>query len=106
MRCTFIGTGYSLGQCGQIITSDTTLECDLDCDGTAITIGAVGITLDLNGCTLNGHGTGYGVDNDDGWDNVTIKDGIIDGFRVGISLDHADNNIIEELEVRNSTDKG
>lgn len=117
MTFTFIGTGYSFEQCacGQTIYTDTTLECDLECEGTAITIGADGITLDLNGHTLTGDGTGTGVYNIDGCEDcgsergcngVTIKDGIIDGFRFGIRLEYTENNLLEELELRNSTHKG
>ena len=42
-------------QCGQVITSDTTLANDLvDCPGTALTIGADGVTLDLGGHLVDG----------------------------------------------------
>src|SRR3712207_1967639 len=41
--------------CGQTITSDTRLATDLiNCHGDGIVIGADGITLDLNGHTIDG----------------------------------------------------
>jgi hypothetical protein len=40
-----------------VITTDTTLDSDLlDCPGHGIVIGAPGITLDLNGHTVDGDG--------------------------------------------------
>jgi hypothetical protein len=43
--------------CGDVITTDTTLDSDLlDCPGHGIVIGAPGITLDLNGHTVDGDG--------------------------------------------------
>lgn len=109
MTFTFIGTGYSFEQCvcGQTITSDTTLECDLDCEGTAVRIGAHNITLDLNGYELRGNGTEYGVRNHEGegemgWNGVTIKDGIIDGFGIGVTLYNVEDNIIKNIQLRNN----
>jgi parallel beta-helix repeat protein len=67
--------------CGDILTVSTTLTADLDCsgyDGTALTLGAKGITLDLNGHTLTGYtgdDTNYGVYADR--KNVTVTNGTI-----------------------------
>jgi hypothetical protein len=44
--------------CGDEITADTTLDSDLvDCPNNGIVIGADGITLDLNGHSIEGDGT-------------------------------------------------
>ncbi|MFH1064383.1 MAG: right-handed parallel beta-helix repeat-containing protein [Candidatus Woesearchaeota archaeon] len=53
-------------QCGDVITSDTTLPSDLTgCTGTGITIGTAGVTLDCNGHYIQGDyvssGNEYGV---------------------------------------------
>ena len=43
--------------CGDEITADTTLDSDLiDCPNNGIVIGADGVTLDLNGHTIDGDG--------------------------------------------------
>ena len=68
--------------CGDTLTSDTTLTANLACSGTALVVGADGITIDLNGYTISGDGTGLGIDNTGGYDNVTIKNGTITGFQV------------------------
>jgi len=115
----FLGTGLAQANsvsCGDILTEDTTLDADLDCSvigGTAFIIGADGITLDLNGHTVTGDGTGRGVDNSGGYilfgdpsvagyDNVTIKNGVIDGFATGVFLVNVSGNTLSELEIRNS----
>jgi hypothetical protein len=46
-------------RCGQTITGDTTLDSDLtNCPGSGVVIGAENVTLDLNGHTIDGDGTG------------------------------------------------
>ncbi len=72
---------------GDTLTANTTLDSDLTGSGTAFIIGADGITLDLNGYTLSGNSTGYGVDNTGSYNGVTIKNGSIVGFGQGIRAD-------------------
>ena len=70
--------------CGRTITRDTTLQSDiLECPGDGLTIGANGVDLNLNGFTIDGTGLGAGVRND-GFDNVTIKNGTISSFDYGV----------------------
>jgi hypothetical protein len=70
--------------CGQTVTSDVTLNDDLVCSGTALTVGAGGVTIDLDGHTIQGDGTGIGVFlNVDG--DVTVRDGTISGFVAGVN---------------------
>lgn len=72
--------------CGDVLTSDTTLDADLDCTGMVdgLNINTMNVTLDLGGFTLSGDPTiGTGVRVCCGpppIKNVTIKNGIIDGF--------------------------
>ena len=79
--------------CGDTLMTNTTLSADLDCSayvGDALTIGKNGITLNLNGHTITG------LTGDDGVDgvfiaqhkNVTVTNGTIEGFGVGVYVDH------------------
>jgi nitrous oxidase accessory protein NosD len=73
--------------CGDTITQNTKLDSDLiDCPGDGIVIGADNITLDLNGHKIDGIGVGRGIDNDDGYDRLVVKDGRIEEFALGIWL--------------------
>jgi hypothetical protein len=72
--------------CGRTLIRDTTLQSDIvACPGDGLTIGANGVDLDLNGFTIDGTGLGAGVRND-GFDNVTIKNGTISDFDYGVQL--------------------
>jgi hypothetical protein len=47
--------------CGDVITQDTTLDSDLvDCFPVGLAIGADGITVDLDGHTIDGIGSSFG----------------------------------------------
>ncbi len=73
--------------CGAMLTSDTKLDENLSCPGTALEIGADGIKVDLNGFTLTNipiAASSFGVDNTGGFDDVKIKNGAIIGFEQGI----------------------
>lgn len=98
-------------QCGDTITQDTTLDSDLlDCppdepprSGTALTIGADGVTLDLNGHTLSSnipaHGAGtVGVDNGAGYDDVTVENGTIGGYEFPV-VARGDRNLVTDANV-------
>lgn len=70
--------------CGDTLMVSTKLDEDLGpCTGAGLIIGAINVTVDLNGHTLSGTGTTAGVDvgvNDDGFGNVKVKNGTIVGF--------------------------
>lgn len=68
--------------CGDTITANVTLTTDLRCTGTAFTLGVGGLTIDLGGHTLSGSGVGFGVHG--GPYSVTVKNGTIRNFQVGI----------------------
>jgi parallel beta-helix repeat protein len=96
---TAVGGGRALASqvsCGDRITADTTLQQDLvNCPNHGIVIGADGITLDLNGHLVDGDGTpaadcnqrkepcDFGLFND-GHDRVTVRDGSVREFAVGV----------------------
>ena len=47
--------------CGDVITEDSKLKKDLNCSGDGLEIDADNVTLDLNGHTIKGDGSGDGV---------------------------------------------
>jgi parallel beta-helix repeat protein len=95
-------------ECGGTITADTTLDRDLtDCPSNGIVIGADGITLDLNGHTISGDGKlvrrcprrqpcDIGVFNDR-HDGVTVRNGSLRGFAVGVLVGGVRGNRLVEL---------
>jgi large repetitive protein len=97
--------------CGDTITTDTTLDSDLvNCPNNGIVIGADHITLDLNGHTIDGDGTlvdpcpegetcDVGVDNSAGHSGVTVEDGSIRQFSLGVLVLSASRNSLRHLSV-------
>ena len=96
-----LGAGPALAQappttvhCGQTLTTSVRLANDLtDCPGDGLVVGADGITVDLNGHTIDGvPGTSCdrpatfarGVE-DAGFDGVTIENGTVRQFDVGVA---------------------
>jgi large repetitive protein len=93
--------------CGQTITADTTLDSDLTkCSGPGITIGADGITLDLNGHTIEGKGKGSGVNNVAGHDGVTIENGSIRNFMESVAMVVASDNHLRGLSLSDNRHVG
>jgi large repetitive protein len=96
--------------CGDVITKDTTLNSDLDCGGLSgafgLTIGADGVTLDLNGhtvssaCEADCAATAV-IDDRGGYDGVRILDGTIrpNGVAIGVALADADTSAVEALTI-------
>ena len=85
--------------CGQTLTHSVKLKADLvNCPADGLVIGAAGITVDLNGHTIDGvpatgcdrpetfHG---GVKNDGGYDGITVEAGTIRQFDSGVSAGSA-----------------
>jgi parallel beta-helix repeat protein len=106
------GSGRALPSelsCGATITTDTTLSGDLtSCPNDGIVIGADTITLDLNGHTLGGDGVpvescpegtscDVGIDNTAGHRGVTIRNGAVRSFDVGVLVLGASGNSIQRL---------
>src|SRR5690349_24818436 len=76
-------------QCGAVLTSNTKLTSDLTCDasGDALTIGASGVTLNLNGHTLTGPGayaTPYAAVRVAGQARARITNGKVTGFQSAV----------------------
>jgi hypothetical protein len=92
-------------QCGDVITQSTKLDSDLiNCPANGVVIGADGITLDLNGHTIDGTGfhpgSSNGVDDSGGFDGPTIEGGTIRDFRYGVFLDQVDGADIRRVEAK------
>jgi parallel beta-helix repeat protein len=87
--------------CGDKITRDTRLDSDLvDCPNNGIVIGADGVTLNLNGHTIDGDGTPAAGCNPRrkicdvgvvtvGHDGVTVRRGSVREFNVGVFVGNA-----------------
>ncbi len=83
--------------CGDTLTHSVRLANDLrDCDGDGLVIGAAGITVDLGGHTIDGtipltgdcgenRLNDAGIQNDAGYDDVTITNGTVQQFSKGIA---------------------
>lgn len=89
--------------CGQTITEDMILTEDLACPPDteyAIVIGASNVTLDLGGHTISGYTPRTGVFAI-GQEGITIRNGTIDGFNVGVFIIETNLVTMENLTVRN-----
>jgi parallel beta-helix repeat protein len=83
--------------CGQTLTHSVRLANDLkDCPGDGLVIGASGVTVDLNGHTIDGVATQIddcdvrpsgpaGIQNSGGYDGLTIKNGTLQQFSSGFN---------------------
>jgi parallel beta-helix repeat protein len=75
-------------ECGERVTRDVRLDADLrNCPGNGLNVAADGITIDLGGHVVDGRGRGVGVFNGqwgEGHRDVTIRNGIVRGFKLGV----------------------
>ena len=75
-------------ECGDRVTRDVRLDHDLfNCRGNGLTVAADGITIDLGGHVVDGIGRGAGISNGqwgDGRRDVTIRNGTVRSFKVGV----------------------
>jgi parallel beta-helix repeat protein len=81
--------------CGDQITTDLTVENDLTCAGDALVVMADGITLNLNGHTITGDGSGIGIELR-GRTDVTIKGGTVRNFLTGIFVNTSTGVVIKD----------
>ncbi len=94
-----------LTSCGTISApGDYVLEDDLTAAGNCFSIDADNVTLDFQGHTLTGNGTGYAVqDLASGNDGVIITNGSITGFEWGIQLYESTLITIDRMGIANVT---
>jgi large repetitive protein len=78
-----------------VVTANAFLTQDLVCTGDGIVVGASGITIDLKGFTIRGDRDlgDYGIDDSAGYDNITIKNGLIRNFYLGVAADGAADSV-------------
>jgi parallel beta-helix repeat protein len=90
--------------CGQTLTHDTTLDNDLACPDVGLFVGADGITIDLNGHTIEGNSAypDVGVEDRAGYDRITIENGTIRHFTSGVLLSGSDHSTVRDLTVSDS----
>jgi len=104
-------------ECGDTVTADVTLDSDLvDCPSNGIVIGADGITLDLNGHTIDGDGeltadcpAGEPCDLgvlSDGHAGVTVRNGSVRQFALAAIIGGAPDNGLLHLSLTESTFPG
>jgi len=80
------GGGTPITTCGQVVTTNAYLTQNLHCTGSsAVVVGADKVTVDLKGFRLRGDGSfgHFGID-DNGFDSVTIKNGTVRTFFIGV----------------------
>jgi hypothetical protein len=70
-----------------------------------LTITSNNLTLDLAGFAIVGAGTGKGIIASAAIQGVTVRNGTVRGFAVGVSLG-GNGNVIEEVRIENNTDTG
>lgn len=81
--------------CGTTILANLTLDHDLTCPGNGLIVGADGITINLNGHTIVGPGSGVGisVSNRTG---VVIVGGTVKNFLAGVQLVNSTAIVVKE----------
>ena len=84
--------------CGMKVNHSILVRNDLvDCLFDGLIVNANGITIDLDGHTIDGKGLGAGVRNK-GFDNVTIKNGRLGDYDWGVALNTGTRrNVVENI---------
>ena len=93
------GASAAVVQCGQFISVDTTLENDLlNCPGSGIFIDGNNVTLDLDGHTVDGTGSGDGI-SILGTADVNVENGVIRDFANGVQISQALRTTVEDVTI-------
>ena len=88
--------------CGTTVLANLTLTGDLVCAGNALSIGASSITVDLAGFKIVGNGTGSAIA-DTGQGSLTVKNGTISGFAIGLDLRNVAGATVSAMTIRDGT---
>lgn len=81
--------------CGTTIVANLTLDHDLTCPGNGLIVGADGITINLNGHTIMGPGSGVGI-NVPNRTGVVIVGGTVKNFLAGVQLVNSTAIVVKE----------
>ena len=95
--------------CGQVVRTNALLTRDLGCAGRAgVVVGASGITINLNGFTVHGDRSSgrYGIDDLNGFDRVTVENGVVRNFDYGLVGFGANRLVVSGLVVSGNTSGG
>jgi len=97
-------TIFTVPACNSTIVQNTTLTGDMTCSASAnaLTIGAPGITLNLNGHTITGNGS-YACVYDDEYNNVTITGGTFAGCDEGAYIEYSSGVTVSNTKSSGST---
>jgi hypothetical protein len=86
--------------CGDVVVADVVLEADLTGCETGLVVGADGVTIDLNGHSIEGQSVllGSGIEAI-ARSGITVKNGRISGFSTGVRLFDTSASSVEDLVV-------
>ena len=81
------------------------VEKNLSAKGDCLVVEANFVTIDLDGFTITGNGTGRGI-TDDGVarKGITIRNGTITSFSVGVDLGNGSGHVVEHVRAIANTD--
>lgn len=98
----------AISECMQINESGSyILTRNLGVSGDCLGINVHYVTIDLNGFTLYGDGTGAGVTTyDDHWRGVVLRNGNITNFNNGVEMKNVRDAVIENIRSTNNTRYG
>jgi Right handed beta helix region len=105
VHVTGAGAGNAPLACGDVVTEDVTLDRSLHGCASGLTVGADGVTIDLNGHAITGNGAGEGVGIEAvDRTGVTVTNGAVRNFQAGVRLVGTSDSTIEQLVVRGTGD--
>jgi hypothetical protein len=89
--------------CGDVIKKDVKLTHDLNCTGSStdgLMIGKNGVDIDLNGHRIIGpESSYYGINDSNGYDGLTVRNGTIRGFSYGVYAYNASKVSLSDLQI-------
>ena len=89
--------------CGATIVSNLELDHDLTCPAGGLIAGADGITINLNGHTIAGSGSGVGIDVA-GRTSIGISNGTITNFTAGLRITASTAVVVKGVEFNQNND--
>lgn len=89
--------------CGESITKSITVANDLTCAGNALSIDAQNVTVNLNGHTLTGNGTGtgvsFGLSQPVAVPGDVLKGGTVDDFASAVAFGQVDDPVLNHVSM-------